>query len=215
MPAWSRLARLYPEPLPPAHPPSCVHHRFTPRPSTPPPAPTQVAFACFTALGALWTLVVVRAKADAHKIHYLMVLLLAVKSLTLLSQAFMFHTISIFGDAEGWNIAFYVLTGVCGGGSSSVGLCGLFLGGGARLSAAYCVALRCGPRALDGVEAMAQHAPQCHPYTHSPTHPPPLLAGLRSMLFFTVAILLAVGWSYMKPFLTRREKNVIVVRQCV
>ena len=52
-----------------------------------------------------------RAKADAHKIHYLMVLLLAVKALTLLSQAFMFHTISIFGDAEGWNIAFYVLTG--------------------------------------------------------------------------------------------------------
>ena len=35
------------------------------------------------------------------------------------------------------------------------------------------------------------------------------------MLFFTVAILLAVGWSYMKPFLTRREKNIIVVSASV
>lgn len=26
-------------------------------------------------------------------------------------QAFMHHTISIYGDAEGWNIAFYIFTG--------------------------------------------------------------------------------------------------------
>jgi hypothetical protein len=25
-------------------------------------------------------------------------------------QAFMFHTISLYGDAEGWNIAFYIFT---------------------------------------------------------------------------------------------------------
>lgn len=61
---------------------------------THPPAPPiphhsalpQTMFLLFTTLGVLWTLVVVRARADAHKIHFLMIVLVAFKSLTVLSQ---------------------------------------------------------------------------------------------------------------------------------
>ncbi|KAL4860143.1 hypothetical protein ACK3TF_000346 [Chlorella vulgaris] len=102
-------------------------------------------FIAFTVLGVLWTLMVIRGKADSHKIHYLMIVLVAFKSLTVLSQAFMFHTISLYGDAEGWNIAFYVFT------------------------------------------------------------------ACRSFLFFLVVILLATGWSYMKPFIALREKRLLMV----
>lgn len=104
-----------------------------------------LSFLLFSVLGVMWTLLVVRAKADAHKIHYLMIVLVAFKSLTVLSQAFMYHTISVSGDAEGWNIAFYVFT------------------------------------------------------------------GCRSLLFFVVIILLATGWSYMKPFISSREKKLLMV----
>lgn len=126
-------------------------------------------FIMFSVLGVVWTLMVIRGKQDSHKIHYLMIVLVAFKSLTLLSQvlasvlrvavgggvsrcwwvacrdgassgavccawrqlpsslppkqavefaclhslssqAFMYHTTSIYGDAEGWNIAFYIFT---------------------------------------------------------------------------------------------------------
>jgi hypothetical protein len=43
-------------------------------------------FIAFTVLGVLWTLMVIRGKADSHKIHYLMIVLVAFKSLTVLSQ---------------------------------------------------------------------------------------------------------------------------------
>jgi hypothetical protein len=102
-------------------------------------------FLAFSALGVVWTVMVIRGKQDSHKIHYLMIVLVAFKSLTVLSQAFMYHSISIYGDAEGWNIAFYIFT------------------------------------------------------------------ACRSFLFFLVVILLATGWSYMKPFIAPREKKLLMV----
>ncbi|KAL4424923.1 hypothetical protein ABPG77_009652 [Micractinium sp. CCAP 211/92] len=102
-------------------------------------------FLLFSALGVLWTIAVIKGGSDSHKIHYLMIVLVAFKSLTVLSQAFMYHTISIYGNAEGWNVAFYVFT------------------------------------------------------------------ACRSLLFFVVIILLATGWSYMKPFISPREKKLLMV----
>ncbi|PSC67979.1 G -coupled seven transmembrane receptor [Micractinium conductrix] len=102
-------------------------------------------FVLFTTLGVVWTGMVIKGGGDSHKIHYLMIVLITFKSLTVLSQAFMFHTISIYGDAEGWNIAFYIFT------------------------------------------------------------------ACRSLLFFVVVILLATGWSYMKPFISDKEKKLLMV----
>lgn len=33
----------------------------------------------------------------------------------------------------------------------------------------------------------------------------------RGVLFFVVVILIATGWSYMKPFLAEREKQILMV----
>lgn len=63
-------------------------------------------FLCFTSLGGLWVWTVVKAKHNAHKIHYLMVVLVAFKSLTLLTQAGMYHMIALVGHPEGWNVAY-------------------------------------------------------------------------------------------------------------
>ena len=51
-------------------------------------------------------LTVVRAHGSAHMVHHLMTLLVVLKSLTVLSQAGMYHMIGIYGHPEGWNIAF-------------------------------------------------------------------------------------------------------------
>jgi len=68
-----------------------------------------LAFVVFTALGASWAFVILRAKQNSHTIHYLMALLVALKSLTVLSQAGMYHMIAVYGHPEGWNIAFVSL----------------------------------------------------------------------------------------------------------
>lgn len=52
----------------------------------------------------------VRAKHSVHMVHYLMALLVALKSLTVLSQAGMYHMIGVYGHPEGWNIAFVSFT---------------------------------------------------------------------------------------------------------
>lgn len=43
-------------------------------------------FLLFSALGVLWTIAVIKGGSDSHKIHYLMIVLVAFKSLTVLSQ---------------------------------------------------------------------------------------------------------------------------------
>lgn len=43
-------------------------------------------FLAFSVLGVVWTAMVIRGKQDSHKIHYLMIVLVAFKSLTVLSQ---------------------------------------------------------------------------------------------------------------------------------
>jgi hypothetical protein len=67
-------------------------------------------FVLFTVAGAIWTAIVIRNRASAHNIHYLMIALVTLKSLTVLSQAGMFHLIKTTGHPDGWNIAFYVFT---------------------------------------------------------------------------------------------------------
>lgn len=68
----------------------------------------QVMFVLFAVVGAMWGLVLVRQRTHAHRLHYLMVALVAFKALTLLSQAGMYQLIRSTGHPEGWNVAFYV-----------------------------------------------------------------------------------------------------------
>ena len=68
----------------------------------------QVMFVLFAVVGAMWGLVLVRQRAHAHRLHFLMVALVAFKALTLLSQAGMYQLIRSTGHPEGWNVAFYV-----------------------------------------------------------------------------------------------------------
>lgn len=63
----------------------------------------QVAFVLFTAATAVWGSVVFRARQNAHRIHYLMIALVACKALTLLSQAGMYHLIRITGQCMAWH----------------------------------------------------------------------------------------------------------------
>jgi len=67
-------------------------------------------FVLFTVAGACWTALVVKNRANAHRIHVLMILLVVLKAMTLLSQAGMYHLIKTTGHPDGWNIAFYVFT---------------------------------------------------------------------------------------------------------
>ena len=104
-----------------------------------------VDFACFFTLSVLWWLFIARAKQNVHKVHFVMGALVIFKSLTVLSQAGMYHMIGLVGHPEGWNIAYYIFT------------------------------------------------------------------AFRSVLFFVVVVLIATGWSYMKPFLADREKQILML----
>lgn len=70
----------------------------------------QSAFILFVVAGLMWSGVVYVARKNAHRIHYMMIVLVAFKALTLLSQFGMFHLIRTTGHPEGWNIAFYIFT---------------------------------------------------------------------------------------------------------
>ena len=74
----------------------------------------QIMFVLFTVVTVLWTTVVLRARPNSHRIHYLMIVLCVFKSLTLLSQAGMYHLIRAIGHAEGWSVAFYLFTFIRG-----------------------------------------------------------------------------------------------------
>lgn len=60
----------------------------------------------FTALGFVWVGLLRKNKESAHKIHYLMAAQVAAKTLTVLSQAGMFHAIAVYGNAEGWFVPY-------------------------------------------------------------------------------------------------------------
>lgn len=74
----------------------------------------QGLFVLFCVCAACWTIVLLRARGAAHTLHWLMLLLIVLKSLTLLSQAGMFHMISVYGHPEGWNVVFYIFTALRG-----------------------------------------------------------------------------------------------------
>lgn len=71
-------------------------------------------FVLFTVVTALWSTLVVKARPNSHRIHYLMIVLCVFKALTLLSQAGMYHLIRAVGHAEGWSLAFYFFTFIRG-----------------------------------------------------------------------------------------------------
>lgn len=70
----------------------------------------QIMFVAFAVAGAVWVLVVLRSRQHAQWIHHLMGVLIAAKTLTLLSQAGMFLLIQGRGRPDGWNLAYYVFT---------------------------------------------------------------------------------------------------------
>jgi G protein-coupled receptor 107 len=67
-------------------------------------------FILFSAGLAIWSVYVYRNKSNAHRIHYLMIVLGVFKVLTLLAQCGMYHYIRITGHPDGWNVAFYIFT---------------------------------------------------------------------------------------------------------
>lgn len=70
----------------------------------------QAMFVVFAALAATWGLIVYKAGSQSLRVHYLMGILLLAKTLTLLSQAGMYHLIRSKGHPEGWNLAYYLFT---------------------------------------------------------------------------------------------------------
>lgn len=94
--------------------------------------------ASYSVLLVVWVWLVLRNKADAHRIHVLMGCLVFFKFLTMMSMSGRYRVEAKYGDANGWSIAFYIFNAI------------------------------------------------------------------RGLLFFSVVVLVAVGWSYMKPFLSDR-----------
>ena len=67
-------------------------------------------FVAFAVAAALWGALLLRAPSQRHALHHLMSALVVAKTLTLLSQAGMYHYIRATGSPDGWNIAFYIFT---------------------------------------------------------------------------------------------------------
>ncbi|KAI8470208.1 MAG: G protein-coupled seven transmembrane receptor [Monoraphidium minutum] len=104
-----------------------------------------IMFALFAGLTAAWCAVLAAKRPFVHKIHLLMGGLLMFKTLTLLAQALMVLHIERNGEAQGWNVVYYVFTTA------------------------------------------------------------------RGLLFFTVAVLIGAGWSYMKPFMDDNTRTALMV----
>jgi hypothetical protein len=64
----------------------------------------------FTVGLGLWTYNLYVYRDTAHRIHHLMTVLGVFKVLTLLAQCGMYHYVSITGEPDGWNIAYYIFT---------------------------------------------------------------------------------------------------------
>lgn len=111
------------------------------------PLPSVYFFltALFGVATGVWFWYCRRNRSDIHKIHYLMSLMVVIKTLTLLFEACMYFFIAKTGHSTGWNIAYYVLTFI------------------------------------------------------------------RGSLLVVIIALIGAGWSLLKPFLTDREKKVLMV----
>jgi len=109
------------------------------------PAVYGILAASYSVLLVVWVWLVLRNKADAHRIHVLMGCLVFFKFLTMMSMSGRYRVEAKYGDANGWSIAFYIFNAI------------------------------------------------------------------RGLLFFSVVVLVAVGWSYMKPFLSDRDKKILLV----
>ena len=66
----------------------------------------------------VWAWVLFNAKqtqpGSVKRIHWLMLLLVCIKSLSVLSKSFMYHVIRVHGDPDGWNVAFYIFSAAKG-----------------------------------------------------------------------------------------------------
>lgn len=115
------------------------------------PLPTMYMFAFFTfaAAAVVWAWVLFNAKqtqpGSVKRIHWLMLLLVCIKSLSVLSKSFMYHVIRVRGDPDGWNVAFYIFSAA------------------------------------------------------------------KGLMFFTIVVLIGTGWSFLKPFLNEREKQMLML----
>lgn len=78
------------------------------------PTVYMIMFVAFVVTGIFWTVIVVKAKPNSHRIHHLMIVLVIFKALTLLSQAGMYHLIRAVGHAEGWSYLYYLFTFIRG-----------------------------------------------------------------------------------------------------
>ena len=112
-------------------------------------APLPVVFLVMSILyffaAACWAGVLFTHRSTTHKIHFLMLALVAFKALATMCEAGMYHMKRTTGSPDGWNIAYYIFS--------------LF----------------------------------------------------RGVLLFTVIVLLGTGWSFLKPFLSDREKRIIML----
>ena len=97
----------------------------------------------------VWAWVLFNAKqtqpGSVKRIHWLMLLLVCIKTLSVLSKAFMYHVIRVHGDPDGWNVAFYIFSAA------------------------------------------------------------------KGLMFFTIVVLIGTGWSFLKPFLNEREKQMLML----
>eukprot|EP00735_Rhodelphis_limneticus_P009406 TRINITY_DN2737_c0_g2::TRINITY_DN2737_c0_g2_i1::g.27652::m.27652 TRINITY_DN2737_c0_g2::TRINITY_DN2737_c0_g2_i1::g.27652 ORF type:complete len:480 (-),score=131.26,sp/Q8BUV8/GP107_MOUSE/42.48/5e-81,Lung_7-TM_R/PF06814.8/2.5e-50,GpcrRhopsn4/PF10192.4/9.6e-09,GpcrRhopsn4/PF10192.4/2.5e+03,RDD/PF06271.7/1.2e+02,RDD/PF06271.7/4e+02,RDD/PF06271.7/0.14,DUF1443/PF07280.6/0.71,DUF1443/PF07280.6/4e+02,DUF1443/PF07280.6/2.7e+03 TRINITY_DN2737_c0_g2_i1:529-1944(-) len=80
------------------------------------PLPTIYGVMCllFFVACITWCVVMKNNWENVHKIHYLMTVLVLVKTISLGLMAFWMHSVKVTGDDEGWNIAFYVFSALRG-----------------------------------------------------------------------------------------------------
>jgi G protein-coupled receptor 107 len=74
------------------------------------PAMYGAVCAAFVVALAVWLRYTRSHKADMHKLHHLMTLLVFLKVTSSLCQALMYHFIDTTGHSTGWSVAFYIAT---------------------------------------------------------------------------------------------------------
>jgi hypothetical protein len=132
-------------------------------------------FGLFSGLTAAWLTLLVRRRAIAHRIHWLMGVLVLLKALTLLTQV---------GGAGGW-------VGALGADEGSTNLAGRKpSGAGARGRGRLTKPLP--PQAIMTRHVEATGEPEGWNLAYYVT------TTARGLLFFTVVVLIGAGWSYMK-----------------
>jgi G protein-coupled receptor 107 len=64
----------------------------------------------FAAACGVWVWWLRKNRTDTYKLHHLMTLLVAVKAFQVLTEAVMYHYISVTGHNSAWNVMFYIFT---------------------------------------------------------------------------------------------------------